>query len=236
MIDKYIKWPSIRHEQLVKHIIKVCASNNLGLLLKGSIANGRSNRYSDIDLTIYGRIERHIIETILNGFEVPLMINSSENPPGLLIVAYPKGLAMDLGFNRKSENEESETIYLNKPKELKSISNNDIESHLIEFCSNEKYSKALKLIHKGLLKYLNYKDIEAREFICELKRVIGFENNGMKELDEEFKIIINQIEMTNDKLRNEFCWLLGEAEKQKIIKRSNKEDAQERKSGGGTYA
>lgn len=58
----------------------------------------------------------------------------------------------------------------------------------------------------------------------------------MKELDEEFKIIINQIEMTNDKIRNEFDYLLGEAEKQKILKRINKEGAQERKSGGGTGA
>jgi len=96
--------------------------------------------------------------------------------------------------------------------QLKSFSKYDIEHHLFEFCSNENYSKALKLIHKGLLKYLNNKDNEARAFIDELKSIIVVANNGMKELHEEFKSIIDHLEITNDKIRNEFDYLLGETE------------------------
>jgi hypothetical protein len=211
-MKNYLDWPTERHKAFGEHIFNVCMANEIGLLLKGSIVNGTARPYSDIDVSIYGNVSRDSIEKILYGFEKPLMINASEKPPGLLIVAYRKGLALDLGVNRSAGiNENGESISLVKTSMPGHGMLASTEEYLREIGKNDKYSKISKLIHKGLLKYLNGKGESAREFIKEIIEFTGLRMNDQPDLTEAFQTIVMKFIREDDVMMQEFHWLLKEA-------------------------
>jgi len=211
-MKKNIDWPTERHNAFGEHILNVCMANEIGLLLKGSIANGTARPYSDIDVSIYGNVSRDIIEKILYGFEKPLMINASEKPPGLLIVAYRKGLALDLGINGgESIDENGKSISLVRQSIPGHRMPDSTEEYIKAIGRNDKYSKTCKLIHKGLLKYLNGKSDAAREFIKETIEFTGIRINDQIDLLEAFQTIVKTLIRDDDVMRQEFHWLMEEA-------------------------
>lgn len=214
-MKRNIQWPTERHKGLGDHILNVCIENGTGLLLKGSIAKGTAQPYSDIDLSLYGNISKSLIEKVLYGFEKPLMINASEKPPGLLIVAYSRGLALDLGVKR-SENsaENGVSMLLVKPSIPGHKLSDPAEEYLNAICRNDPYSKIAKLIHKGLLKYLNGKRDEAGGFIKEIIEFAGMQMNDRPNLIEAFQEIVTVFIREDDVMRQEYCWLIEEAARQ----------------------
>jgi hypothetical protein len=211
-MKKNIDWPTERHKAFGEYILNVCMANEIGLLLKGSIANGTARPYSDIDVSIYGNVSKDIIEKILYGFENPLMINASEKPPGLLIVAYRKGLALDLGIKGgEGFDENGESISLVRPAIPGHRMRRSTEEYLKTIGRNDKYSKTSKLIHKGLLKYLNGKRDVAGEFIKEIIEFTAMQINDQPNIIEAFQTIVRTLIRDDDVMRQEFYWLIEEA-------------------------
>lgn len=195
----------------MKHIMATCQSNDIGLKIQGSFARGTAGCFSDIDLTVFGNITKNAIRSILFDFEVPIMINTSEKPPGLLIVAYSQGLAMDLSINRVSINESDKSIVLVSPKTTKTDCNHPIEDYLTELENINRHSKVAKLAHKGLLKFLNGKQGEAREFILEIRECIKDYHYTTTDLIDEFQHIVNRLLDLNERARQDFMWLIQKA-------------------------
>lgn len=207
-----VDWPTERHKKLGEHIFNICSTNGIGLLLKGSIAKGTARPYSDIDISLYGNISKDIIGKILYGFEKPLMICSSEKPPGLLIVAYRRGLALDLGVKGvESIDENGEPILLISPSMPAYGISDSTEEYLKKIARNDRYSKITKLIYKGLLKYLNGERDEAREFIKEIIEFTGMRINDRPGLIDAFQAIVMAFIRKDDGMWEEFHWLMEEA-------------------------
>jgi hypothetical protein len=211
-MKKEIDWPTERHKAFGEHVLNVCMANEIGLLLKGSIANGTARPYSDIDVSIYGNVSKDIIERILYGFEKPLLINASEKPPGLLIVAYRKGLALDLGIQGgDSIDENGESILLVRPSNPGHRMLSSTEEYVKAIGRNDHYSKTCKLIHKGLLKYLSGKRDVAGEFIKEIIEFTAIQISDQGNIIEAFQTSVRTFIRNDDVMRQEFHWLIQEA-------------------------
>jgi hypothetical protein len=212
-MKKTIVWPTERHQQLGEHILNVCSANGLGLLLKGSLATGIARPFSDIDVSIYGGIDRKNIDEILFGFETPLMINGSEIPPGLLIVAYRRGLALDIGFKGNESVDETGDSLLLKPSQCEAMS--DLAKiYLQTIGRTDEYSKIIKLLHKGLLKYLNGKYDAAGNFIEEIAEFTGAKIENQQNMMESFQAFVAAFLRKDDSMASEFSWLLEQAAKE----------------------
>jgi hypothetical protein len=209
-----IIWPTERHQQLGEHILTVCDANGLGLLLKGSIATGIARPFSDIDVSIYGSVDREIIDEILYGFETPLMINGSEIPPGLLIVAYRRGLALDIGFKEnESIDEAGDSRLLLKPSRCGAMPDS-AKTYLQTMGRTDDYSKTVKLLHKGLLKYLNGKRDAAGNFIKEIAEFTGARIENQPNLTKSFQALVATFVREYDAMQPEFSWLLEQTPKE----------------------
>ncbi len=211
-MKKSIDWPTKRHKKFGEHIISICQANGIGLLLKGSIAKGSARPYSDIDISLYGNISKSIIEGILYGFEKPLMINASEKPPGLLVVAYCRGLSLDIDFRGDENiNEKGKPILPIAASMHRHGVSDSTEEYLKRIGKNDRYSKISKLIHKGLLKYLNGERDDARGFIKEIAEFTNIQIDDQQELIEAFQTIVMALIEKEDITRQEFSWLIEEA-------------------------
>jgi hypothetical protein len=218
---KRINWPTDRHQALAEHILGVCNGNCIGVRLKGSIAKGTSTRYSDIDITINGRITRDIVEAMVFGFETPLMINASENPPGLLIVAYRSGLALDLGIGDTDDSEATigSIVLAEGLWHSQGSLPDELQEYLKTIAMTDDGSKIKKLIHKGLLKYLSGKREEAKKFIDEIEAVAGLKRRRPPAMSDDFQSLVDTLVDAGDAMRAEFTWLLQEAREQPEAKR-----------------
>ena len=213
MKHTYVVWPTERHEKFGKHILDICRAHGIGLLLNGSIANGTAKLYSDIDVSLYGDISKNAIEEILFGLENPLMINSSEKPPALLVVAYRRGLSLDLAIKHNEIlNEYSATLVLFAPAKPGHSVNDSAQDYVRTIGRNDKYSKIAKLIHKGLLKYLNGKADAARGFIKEVIEFADIPTDDQPPVDA-FKRMVRTFIREDDAIMAEFRWLIEEAGK-----------------------
>ncbi len=211
----YVKWPTARHRAFGEHVINICIENKAGLLLKGSISGNTAGKYSDIDLTVYGRFSEAMIDSILYGFERPLMINASENPPGLLIVAYSRGLAIDLGIKPDAGlPAEDRSVILVKPEGISSPPDRiSLHKYINKTASNDEYSRVLKLIHKGLLKGLNGKIRESKEFLQEISALTKIEIKTEDDLFESYRILKERFTRPGQDINKELAWLIENAEK-----------------------
>ena len=213
MMNTHVDWPTERHGNFGKHILDICSAHGIGLLLNGSIAKGTAKFYSDIDVSLYGDISKNTIEEILFDFEHPLMVNSSEKPPGLLVVAYRRGLSLDLAvLHNETLNENSETLVLLSPSKPGHSVNDSAQEYMRTIGKNDKYSKISKLIHKGLLKYLNGKADAARGFIKEVIEFADMPTDDQPPVDA-FKRMVRTLIREDDAIMEEFRWLIEEAEK-----------------------
>lgn len=216
-----IEWPTERHQGLAEHILRVCSGSSIGVRLKGSIARGNPTRYSDLDITIYGRITRSIVERIVFGFEEPLMVNGSENPPDLLIVAYQRGLALDLGIGGIDD---METTIASIVLAECSAGNqgslpDDLRRYIKSIAMSDGDSKLKKLIHKGLLKYLGDKEKESRAFIDEIVAAAGLKCKEPSSTLSDYQDLIDELVDDGDIMKAEYSWLLEQAMEQRQAKR-----------------
>jgi hypothetical protein len=168
-----LNYPNINFKEYIGFISKYCKKYNLTLILKGSLAVNKACEYSDIDLVIFGKLNKSNIYEIIYNYNKPLLINLSTNPKGMLIITYENGISIDLDIRETIIKEdiiqEDRILVRNGFNLSKHIIRHDLDiSDYCDIYSNELF-EILKLIIKGTNKYLSNKEAVANEFLIEIK-------------------------------------------------------------------
>ncbi|MTI48101.1 MAG: DNA polymerase III subunit beta [Firmicutes bacterium] len=201
MIRSDIIYPSLNHKMYIEKVYGYCSKNNLAMLMKGSLANNTSTKYSDIDLIVVGEDLDEKIDELILIHGKPVMINFTENPKGIVILIYEDGLSIDLDVRKTiSSKELNESKILLDVKEDFIVSNEEVLRYDLNsnLDSNKPlWYRVLRLIHKGTAKYLSNKTESAYNFLLEIKEnLIDLEICDLR-FDDSFEgdiqIIFNEI-------------------------------------------
>jgi uncharacterized C2H2 Zn-finger protein len=126
-------------------------------------------------------------------------------------VAYHRGLALDIGFKEnESVDETGDSQLLLKPPRCGAMSDS-AKTYLQTISRIDDYSKIVKLLHKGLLKYLNGKHDAAGNFLNEIAEFTGARIENQQNLTESFQAFIATFLRKDDDMQSEFSWLLEQA-------------------------
>lgn len=222
MINFDIVYPSLNYKNYIECVYKFCRDNRFSLILKGSLANGTATKYSDIDLIILGEIEGFKIDEIITFYSKPVMTNLTENPKGILILVYKDTISVDLDIRESISQED----LVNCKVLLKYDANFVISTgKIIRKQITSKYIpnrpawyKTLRLVHRGIIKYLSNKTDNAYDLLSEIKDILNvleiydlnFNNNFRNDIQsishkicEKFKVDL-QIQILFETLFKEF--------------------------------
>lgn len=183
MIELNIQFPSIYHKNYIEKMYKYCRENQLSMILKGSLLKGTATKFSDIDLVILGKISEQQADELITLYGEPIMTNYTENPKGILILLYKDTISVDLDIRETVSSYElknskillrfDKNININNDEDIRKI----ISSKYIQ--SRPEWYKTLRLVHRGLIKYLSDKTDNAYGLLSEIKdklNDLGIEN------------------------------------------------------------
>jgi predicted nucleotidyltransferase len=168
-----IIYPSLNYKNYIECVYRYCHDNRFSMILKGSLANGTATKYSDIDLIILGDINGSKIDEIITIYSKPVMTNLTENPKGILILVYKDTISVDLDIRESISQED-----LVNCKVLLKYDTNFVMSNekIIRKQITSKYIpvrptwyKTLRLVHRGIIKYLSNKTDSAYDLLSEIK-------------------------------------------------------------------
>lgn len=192
-----INYPTNDYRHFIEYITGACKNNKMLLILKGSLIKGTATKYSDIDLVIVGNVTNNKLNQIIVSYDNPIMTNFTENPKGILIIVYKNGLCVDIDVKESiSSNDliEGKILVGNKEhfretdKEIRRIMNG-----MDCLPEREEWYKIIRLIHRGLIKYLSNKRNEGNNLLLEIKHSMKYiEINNLK-YNDNFKTDINII-------------------------------------------
>ncbi|MBO4928130.1 MAG: hypothetical protein J5379_07775 [Clostridiales bacterium] len=150
-------------QEYIAYARKFAEDRKCHLWLGGSFLHGTSTPYSDVDLSaLCGKEE---LRDLIYGYSEPVLLSSTTNPPGILIVIYKDGVAVDLevleqveGYSSEpgtsfSSEERSECFFhLDRIKDKKYERNESI-CQGFALREDEPYQMS-RLFHRSLIKYL----------------------------------------------------------------------------------
>lgn len=195
-----INYPSLNHKSYLESIKRFCEKNEFSMILKGSLATGVATKYSDIDLIILGNITVAEIDEVITLYDKPIMTNFTENPKGILILIYPDNISVDLDIRETISQEDligSKVLFKCDKNYIHSdepIIRRQITSDYIPH--RPTWYKLLRLLHKGILKYLSNKTDSAYNFLSEIKEnLIAVNINNLKfngNFEHDIQCIFNE--------------------------------------------
>jgi predicted nucleotidyltransferase len=197
-----VNYPSLNHKNYIESVYRFCEEHEFSMILKGSLAKGVATKYSDIDLIILGNITRHEVDELITLYDKPIMTNFTENPKGILILVYPDNISVDLDIRETLSQEDliDSKVLLKYDKNYiisdQSIIRRQITSDYIP--NRPSWYKVLRLLHKGVLKYLSNKTDSAYNFLSEIKESLDTLNINNLKFNGNFEDDIRGI-------YNEFC-------------------------------
>lgn len=197
-----MNYPSLNHKNFIESVYMFCQQNEFSMIVKGSLAKGLATKYSDIDLIILGDITSNDVDEIITLYGKPIMTNFTENPKGILILVYPDNISVDLDIRETISQEDliNSKILLNYDKNY-ILSDEPVIRR--EFTSDYMpdrpiWYKILRLLHKGINKYLSNKTHSAYNFLSEIKENLNVLNINNLKFNNNFEDDIQCI-------FNEFC-------------------------------
>jgi len=160
-----------------------------------------ATKYSDIDLIILGSISKDKVDEIITLCDKPIMTNFTENPKGILILVYPDNISVDLDIRETISQEELiDSKVLLKYDKNYILSEEPIIRKVItsDYIPNRPaWYKILRLLHKGVLKYLSNKTDSAYNFLSEIKENLNDLNiNNLKfndNFEDDIQCIFNEL-------------------------------------------
>ena len=201
ILELHIDYPSVNHKKYIESVYSFCEKNEFSLILKGSLASGTATKYSDIDLIILGNIRRNEVDELITLYNKPIMTNFTENPKGILILVYPDSISVDLDIRETITQEDltDSKVLLKYDKNFiisdQPIIRREITSAYIP--NRPAWYKVLRLLHKGVLKYLSNKTDSAYNFLSEIKgELIILNINNLKyygNFEEDIECIFNEL-------------------------------------------
>ncbi len=173
MDDFHINYPSSNYKNYIECVYEYCKNNEFSMILEGSLAKGTATKYSDIDLIISGNIEGPKINEIITLYGTPVMTNFTEKPKGILILVYQDNISVDLDMRETI----SQDDLVNSRILLKYDSNFIMDNETIirkqitsDYMPNRPvWYKTLRLLHRGIIKYLSNKTDSAYDLLSEIK-------------------------------------------------------------------
>ena len=171
-MDDLIQFPSAEYKGYIDYIVEYCRNRKLSLILKGSLAKGSATRISDIDLIVLGLNTNNNIRDLIYNYDIPVMLNLTEKPPGILILIYKNGICLDLDIRRTITDKDLVDSKILLKYEENFIIGNDVIREKIPpemLPHREQWYKILRLVHRGTIKYLSNKIIEAEGILIEIK-------------------------------------------------------------------
>ncbi|MBQ8604591.1 MAG: GNAT family N-acetyltransferase [Oscillospiraceae bacterium] len=143
--------------------------------LSGSFRKGTATDFSDIDISFFcNNID--MVRKFIFGYSGPIYISHTTNPPGIIIVIYPDGVALDLDVLPDTGTSQRDTEIC----------------HLLSFSEDEHYLMA-RLLHRSLIKFLSGKKeagVSVLKEICDFLDVdynisfSGFKSDFINVLNE----------------------------------------------------
>ncbi len=168
-----IKFPTINYRNYIQAIYQYCSEHKLSMILKGSLAKGIATEFSDIDLIILGNITDQNVDELITIYGQPVMTNLTINPKGILILIYPDNISVDLDLREKITIEDlKDSKILIKFDESFNLDAGEVKRKNINsryLPDRPEWYKVLRLIHKGILKYLSNRTSSAYVFLAEIK-------------------------------------------------------------------
>lgn len=187
-----IYYPTERHKEYIEFLDKKCLEMDIGYAIKGSLATGLAREFSDIDILVFPGDGKDNIDPLLD-FEIPLMMNKTENPKDILMVHYKNGLCVELDCRDYANTLElNDSVIMNNThifiSDTQIIRKNIVSKYNFENAVH----KQLRLFYKSLLKYLCGKKADAYSL-----------------LDEYISVLNNKTIPTNkDNYLDRISWLL----------------------------
>lgn len=201
MLDSDIRYPSIEHKNYLEEVYEYCKRNNFSMLLKGSLSNNTSTKYSDIDLVLLGIDINEKIDDLIAIHGKPVMTNFTTNPKGIIILIYEDGLCIDMDIRETISHEElKESKVLLEVNEKFIISNENITRSEITSTllpNRPMWYKILRLVHRGTIKYVSNKPKSALNLLSEIKKniyVLGIYDLQLEDnFEDDIQIIFSEI-------------------------------------------
>lgn len=196
-----MNYPSLNHKNYIESVYRFCEKNEFSMILKGSLANSVATKYSDIDLIILGNITRIEVNELITLYDKPIMTNFTENPKGILILVYPDNISVDLDIRETISQEDLiDSKVLLKYDKNYIISDGSIIRRVItsDYTPNRPtWYKILRLLHKGIVKYLSNKTDSAYNFLSEIKESLDALNinnlNYNSNFEDDIQYIFNEL-------------------------------------------
>ena len=196
-----IKFPTDNHKIYIKYLCEYCKKRGFSLILKGSLATGTAKVFSDIDLIIMGDVSNEDMDYIISRYNNIIMTNYTENPKGIFILIYENGLCVDLDLRDSIVQEDLEdAIILNKEDSNFIVAEQLIRKQNITskyLPERPEWYKVLRIVHRGLIKYLCGNTQSAQILLSEVKESlceIGIDNlEYADDFDKDMEIIFKQI-------------------------------------------
>ncbi|MBZ9623839.1 nucleotidyltransferase domain-containing protein [Clostridium sp. FP2] len=196
-----MSYPSLKHKNYIESVYRFCEKNQFSMILKGSLAKDVATKYSDIDLIILGDITRSEVDELITLYDKPIMTNFTENPKGILILVYPNNISVDLDIRKIISQED----FTNSKVPLKHDKNYTVSDEPVirrgitsDYMPNRPtWYKILRLLHKGIIKYLSNKADSAYNFLLEIKEDLGaLDINNLKfndNFEDDIQCIFNEL-------------------------------------------
>lgn len=123
---------------------------NVHIWLGGSFLHGTSTPFSDVDISVL--CEEEVLRDLIYGYGEPVYISSTANPPGILIVIYEDGVALDLEV-LESVDASSEGFFHRERIKEHAYTRNETVCQKFALRSDSPYQMA-RLFHRSLIKFL----------------------------------------------------------------------------------
>lgn len=196
-----IKFPTINHKNYIQVIYQYCLEHKFSMIIKGSMAKGYATRFSDIDLIILGKLTNQNVNDLITVYGQPVMTNFTENPKDILILVYPNNISVDLDLRESITTKDlKDSKILIKYDESFCLSEGRAKRKSINSIylpNRPEWYKVLRLIHKGITKYLSNKTDSAYIFLSEIKeklKLIGITNLKISDnFHEDMKNIFGEM-------------------------------------------
>lgn len=140
--------------KFIEYATEFAENNKIPVWLGGSFLRGDATNFSDIDISVMCRNEENLHHFIY-GYGKPVYISYTSNPPGILIVIYDDGVALDLEVVDKAEVVDDNFFYRTDIK-TQSYTRNETICKRFALCDDSKYQLS-RLLHRSLIKYLSGK-------------------------------------------------------------------------------
>lgn len=200
MINFEIDYPSSNYRNYIEAVYNFCKSNGFSMILKGSLAKGTATKFSDIDLIILGSLDSSKIDELISLYGNPVMTNFTEKPKGILILVYQDNISVDLDIRETiSQQDLQDSIVILKYDinfiiDNKEIIRKQVKSECIP--NRPEWYKTLRLLHRGIIKYLSNKTDSAYELLEEIKQILTSlqitDLNFNSNFEDDIKCIFNK--------------------------------------------